>query len=273
MARATPTLQQGESQEELAKGSIEARARYTYGGSDNTAPSFNNPQYVRYGSVQRPRDFGSVDQLLVDVDGLVGSESGTSSLFFRFTTNKPARIGAQRVPQNRYTDQYVSIALRRTDGAIAPFDEYELAASALGSGESAQATLVGAVEVGYVVSDYWEPGYADSDSAQGVTTVDLGEPPVGVQLPAGDYLFVVSSSQWRALPYRFLLSVAPNKALSGVATLSAQVSARVSLVNLSGTAACEASASARLRSYLKLSGAASATAEPRATLRRTSPFS
>ncbi len=272
MAHGSQSWRQGGSSSAPPDGSIEARIRYSYGGSDNTAPSFNNTQYVRYGSAQAALDLGPVEQLRAEVEGLVGSESGASSLFFRFSTARPARIGARRVPLNPYTDQYVSVALSTSDGAMVAVEEHGLATSPAGQNQGNRVTLVNPMQIGYVETGYWLPGYADADDIGLAEIVDLGEAPIGAQLPAGSYFFVVSSSQWQALPYRFILSVAPSAALRGVAEFSLQSSARIGRVNFAGVATLDTEASARLRNFYELAGTAEVTTEARATLRRTSPF-
>ena len=44
-----------------------------YGGSDDTKPSFNRPEYVKYNTFAKARDLGEVDNLKVTLSGSIGS--------------------------------------------------------------------------------------------------------------------------------------------------------------------------------------------------------
>ncbi|MGA1730529.1 MAG: hypothetical protein ACO4B5_09890 [Steroidobacteraceae bacterium] len=272
MARSNQTPPRGERRGDLARQSAEARIRFSYGSSDNTAPSFNNTQYVRYGSVNRPFELGLVDQLTAEIEGLVGSESGTNSLFFRFTITRPARIEAWRIPLNPYTDQYVSISLNRTDGATVATGLFSPVTSPSGGDPDDQVVMITPIEVGYVEEGYWQPEYTEVVETRVPEIVDPGEALIGARVPEGSYYFVVTSSQWHALPYHFALGITPSKPLRGAAELALQPVARIGRVNLAGLATLGSESTARLRTFHELDGAAQVAAEPRAFLRRVSPF-
>lgn len=261
--------------------SLEEALHRAYGGSDNTAPSFNRPHYVRYFSVNSPRDFGVLETFYADIEGLVGSEAGAGSIFFRFQIDRPARVDLRQILSNPYTDQYVSVTLRDEggDGRLIP----------IGASEAAvPAELVPTVQVldpvmgegGYVLSGYWEEGYAEFDNTMVplpavVTFTPAGaavDNTPGARLPAGVYSFLVACSQWVKLPYRLQLSVLIDEGLKGVADLSLEPTARLGLASLAGAADLRLVGSARLRQTLELGGTATVEARPSATLRRVSPF-
>lgn len=264
-----------------AERSAEAEIRGAYGGSDRAVPSFNNPQYVRYGSVHSSRDFGLIGNFYAEIDGLVGAEVGSSNLFFSFSLASAARVAVRKPELNRYTDQYISVSLRNENGDPISIGVGGAAAS------PALATTVQtldpvASEGGYSLSGYWESGYAEYDdttialpaiitlATQGSTaSLDASS---GSRLQPGSYSFVVSSSQWAKLPYALQLIVIPDAGFQGVADLSLAPSARIGIATLAGVASLELVATARIRRFYGLGGSATLEARPRATLRRVSPF-
>lgn len=264
-----------------AERSAEAEIRGAYGGSDCTAPSFNNPRYVRYSSVHRSRDFGLVGNFYAEIDGLVGAEVGSSSLFFSFSLAGAARVAVRKPELNRYTDQYISVSLRNENGDPIPIGVGGAAASpALTTTVQTLDPVVS--EGGYALSGYWESGYAEYDdttialpavitlSTEGNTaSLDASS---GSRLQPGSYAFVVSSSQWAKLPYALQLIVIPDAGFRGVADLSLTPSARIGIATLAGAASLELVSTARIRRFYALGGSATLEARPRATLRRISPF-
>jgi hypothetical protein len=72
----------------------------SYGGSDSTRPDFNYQRYVQFFSTHEPRDLGQLTEGALVLEGLVGAQSGTQTLFFRFHAPRPARIGLRQVPLN-----------------------------------------------------------------------------------------------------------------------------------------------------------------------------
>jgi len=258
-----------------------------YGSSDSSKPSFNYPAYVRFFSVYGPRFLGDVSDTFLDIEGLVGAKSGTQTLFFEINLTAPARIGLRRIRINRYTDQYVSIALFQ----VLPDRDRPLPLGPDGAANSRVSELefqrvrAEAIEIGYVACGYWSAGYATFD-CQVINLVerlslgdaDPGDPfdiSLGEILPPGPYRFTVSSSQWTALPYRIQLKVqgAPSLSLSGMADLEIEPSLRIGLVKLSGSADLALENSATLGTVALLSGSADITLEGPSLLAILSPFS
>jgi hypothetical protein len=259
----------------------ELAARAAYGGSDATVPSFNFPAYVRFASVHEPRDFGVVETLKLDLQGLVGAESGTQTLFFSFTLAQPAKIGLRRIRLNPYTDQYISTSLRDGGGNQIPLGVDGFARSGIDDAFAFEILEPIEVDIGYVNCGYWDNGYAEYDCfrvplpARNLSgdPEDPFEPIDAELLPAGEYVFTVSSSQWPKLPYRIQLVAAPQPALSGTAGGRLDGSARLTLNLLAGAAGGRLDLQGAIQRELNLSGGADLVLAPTATLDRQSPFS
>jgi len=164
-----------------------------YGGSDSTLPNFNRPQYVRFASIHDSRDLGQIPAEGVVLDGLVGAQSGTQTLFFRFHSPQPARIGLRRVLLNPYTDQYIALGLRGPDGLLIPVqpdapptppgDTFRLVSdggfSNLAEGYARNGYWdeggSGAPPQGHVEDGYWDDDYSVIDFGGGYSVVDLKE--------------------------------------------------------------------------------------------------
>lgn len=245
-----------------------------YGGSDVALPSFNRPRYVRYTSINSPRDFGRIENIQLDLEGVVGAESGSQSLFFAFETSKPFRIRLRRTLFNRYTDQYITISLSGETGPVALEID--------GSGNSFSS--LPALELGYVACGYWATGYCEADcqrspnfaapAEEAVTdssTSEVSSPLAGV-LPAGAYHIVVSSTEWPQLPYRFQASVSLPGELSGVLDLQDVSIGRLALARLTGIAEARSAPVGGLVRELKLNGAATTEARPAGTIEVISPY-
>jgi hypothetical protein len=251
-----------------------------YGGSNSTVPSFNWPAYVRFASVHEPRDFGVVTTLRLDLEGLVGAESGTQTLFFSFTLLEPAKVGLRRVRLNPYTDQYISIGLRDSDGKQVPLGADGFARSSINDRLEFEVLANIPTEIGYVECGYWDKGYAEYDcfvvfpparNLDGAAD-DPFDPLDAEPLPEGKYVFTVSSSQWPKLPYRIQLVAAPQLSLSGEAGGRLDGSGRLTLTLLSGAAGGTLSPVGAIQRELSLSGVAEFSLKPSATLARQSPF-
>jgi hypothetical protein len=229
----------------------------SYGGSDSTRPDFNRLRYVKFSSTHEPRDLGQIPEGAMVLDGLVGAQSGTQTLFFRFYAPRPARIGLRRVPLNPYTDQYISLALRGADGnaiAVQPEAPPAQAASVVSIAGGAILELQG----GYIESDYWDEGYAEAEglvlnippviSAEFGTTQEIDSlvAAAGDERPAGVYTITVSSSQWPPLPFRLQVLARPSEDLLGVATFAIEGEGRVGLFDLDALADFQLDASGHL---------------------------
>lgn len=237
-----------------------------YGGSDNTELSFNASRYVRYASVHEPRDFGAVGSIGLDLQGLVGAQSGTQTLFFRLTAKEECRLGMRKVPINRYTDQYISIGISGEDIGLIDLQE-DLEADI----QSAQ------IDLGYVTCGYWETGYAELDCQfaeleQGSLAQEelsyLGDQ----TFPPGRYTFTVSSSQWPKLPFHVQIAVATPPVLFGIATQSTDAFGSVGLKSLIGVAAMETAPTLVVGTDKRLVGIATNETKPQGKIQRTSPF-
>lgn len=254
----------------------------SYGGSDNTKASFNRPRYVRFYSVHKPRDFGTVDFLDLDIEGVVGAESGTQTLFFRFTIAKPSKIGLRKIRLNRYTDQYITIALRNGDGNGIALGADGFAGSTILDRQTFEQLPSQIVEIGYAFCSYWENGYVEYDCFSmafppriTIGDADADDPfgaDYGVLLPAGPYIFTVSSSQWPRLPYRIQVVIAPQIDLAGSVDLQLMPQARLSLVELGGLVDLRLEPSARIPVTYALGGEASFELRSQAGLTQQSPF-
>lgn len=254
-----------------------------YGGSDIAAPSFNRPRYVRYASVHQPKEFGQLDLVLLDISGDIGAEYGTQTLFFAFSTRQEARIGIRRVPINRYTDQYITIAAQYADGGqldIGP-DGFIGTTRLFTTGQDFLREIL--LEIGYVLCGYWDKGYAEFDcfTQQEENTVVTGQIVNGVVLgfdsrfaqllPPGDFVVTVTNSQWPSLPYHIQILVSPKDGLSGVADIEIGGEARMALQNLSGPAEIEIDGAGNLAQLKELGGPAIVEVDGSGTLNVQSP--
>lgn len=261
----------------------ELATRAAYGGSDIAAPSFNRPRYVRYGSVNTPGDLGQLQDIKLELQGVVGSESGTSTLFFAFETTLPARIGLRKVRLNTYTDQYISISLSNDIGPIPIGVDNFAGSSALDLSDLQEIPLL-ALDLGYVACGYWERGYAENDCLQvsvppagpgGGTVLDPGSAftsPYAGAMPPGKYRMTVSSSQWVQLPYLVQLVVLSPTPIEGIAIGKAVPLARLGLSSLLGRSSAFSLPSGRLAQVLLLSSVSRSEARPTATITRISPY-
>jgi len=254
-----------------------------YGGSDTASPSFNRPSYVLYTSVNHPKDFGSVRQIDLDIEGVVGAESGSQTLFFTFTTLLLSRITLRRVLLNPYTDQYVSVSLRNNEGSVLlSYDGFSY--SLPDSPASLGAAPVPIFDLGYVSCGYWVTGYGENDcqqtSPRATPVGSGGAAALGVELasasteivPPGPYRVVVSSSEWPQLPYRFLLNVGLVGELSGASDLQDQSRAQLGLTKPVGEARLRLVPMGALVRSIALEGTATSQAVPSGTVTRTSPY-
>ena len=79
------------------------------GGSTPSSPSFLRPALVEYNSVHQSRDLGKLNNFLGKFTGEIGSQTGTSTIYFKLETLGPADIKVSKNPINKYTDQSISI--------------------------------------------------------------------------------------------------------------------------------------------------------------------
>lgn len=250
--------------------------RRTYGGSDRAYPSFNAPQYVRHGSVGDPFDLGVIPEGDLFLEGRLGGESGSQTLFFQFELEEPARLAGRIAPVQRYTDQYISFGLADAAGErISGNGEgYATVQFPFFATDPVQLVL-GASS--YVTNGYWVDGYAAGEgfserAAQQSLRIEPRLVPAGPVLPAGLYQARVSSSQWVELPFRLQLSSRRPVRLTGDASTDLIVSARTSLVRLGGSVGLSLVPRARVSRVRELRTEATIPLTPVGTISRISPF-
>jgi len=247
-----------------------------YGGSDRVAPSFNVTRYVRHGSTGDPLDLGALPDGDVILDGIIGGEAGSSTLYFTFRLDEPARLAGRIAPVQRYKDQYISLFLadEQDDWRAMGGEGYTLVPFPFIPADRSQSTLDAQ---SYVNAGYWFDGYAISEGFSeqlSASTIEVETRPIPTSevMPAGTYRAVVSSSQWPALPFRLQLSSRGAVRLSGDADLALSASLRTSLVRIGGSATLPLAPTARLRGQRRLTGEADLALTPAGTLLRISPF-
>lgn len=215
----------------LDQSDIHEAYRTYYGGSDNTSPSFLRPQYVKYNSLLKSRDFGPQDNLLADLSGEIGGQAGAATLFFRVETTAPSRLVIEPIPINAYTDRYLQYGICDGEHDPVPLDED------------------GAARMSEV--------HNSSDSAR----MDL--------LPRGVYFFTVSCSQWQRTPFAATIRITQYRELMGATVQQMIPRLRLALVKLIGPALMTAPLSGTLRPpavVKRLSGTANQTLDARMTL-------
>ena len=203
----------------------------SYGGSDPTQPSFLRPYYVKYNSISKSLDLGTLDNLLGVFKGHIGSQAGTNTIYITVHTTGAADIRITKNSINRHTDQYISVGI--LDANRKPL--------------SLTAT-----------------GYAYANEIINTPQSEFEARP-----PAGVYYFTVSSSQWQSLPFSINAQVFRYIELSGTAEVTAPCTARLPLVKTGGLAALTNQSAGTLLSPSELSlaqGAAALSGSPSLTI-------
>lgn len=192
-----------------------------YGGSDRVTASFLTPRYVCFNSISKSRDFGFLADNVIDLEGLIGSQAGTNTLFFFAEVPADVKLGFCRIPGNPREDQHVALNVYDADSRLINYDH-----GTLGWNQGTFRTGVERITQTldpYVEFNYWDPqGYTENDfgtidiiqevpAAPGIRI--LGEP-----VPAGRYRFTITTNQWQAIPYHCRIVVQAPTALLGVAT-------------------------------------------------------
>ena len=170
----------------------------SYGGSSKTSPSFLRLDHVKFNSISKAKDLGSVDNLNVVITGTIGSESGTNTLYFKVVTEGQSDIRITSNPINKYTDKYLSLGV--LDGNKKPMP-------LTGDGFAYRNDLIN-------------------------TTVNENL----LQLPPGIFYYTITSSQWQSVPYSINLEVIRYLQLYGTASGSLIPTSRIPLVKGIGTA-------------------------------------
>lgn len=172
--------------------------RRSYGGSDSTAPSFNRPQYVKYNSLLKSRDFGRLDNFGATLTGVVGGHTGRSTLFFRVETSAPAKLGVLKRMSQPITDRTISVGILDADHNPLPLND---------------------------------DGFTYANQ---VHNTAASQTPL--QMPPGVYYFTVSTNQWRETPFSIDVLVQRYLECRGVAQGHTLPTLRLALVKLIGAA-------------------------------------
>lgn len=217
--------------------------RLSYGGSDNSSPSFQRPQYVRWNSISKSKDFGDVDTLDAQIRGRLGQEAGTRTLYFKATLQFPSKISLTRLAGgNKYDNAQVSLGILDAERKPIPIDN----------------------------AGYASPPQTDDDR---LLTSNAGTQQNLQFLPAGTYYFTVTSHQWRACDFGIRIFVGGTADLSGTAALELAPVARVAQSYLSGSAALTDQSFGNIRETWEIAGTAEGRLDPTLGLTRTSPYS
>lgn len=182
----------------LDQGPELERRRRRYGGSEPSMPSFLRPQHLRYNSLLKSRDLGVTDNLSAVLSGVVGGQSGSSTLFFRVATRGPARLGVALTPGDRYSDRALRVGICDADHNPLPLDD---------------------------------TGFASPPAVHNASSNSERD-----RLPGGTYFFTVSSEQWQSTPFELVAVVQRYLELSGKATGTLVPQLRLALVKLRGVA-------------------------------------
>lgn len=205
--------------------------RRSYGGSDSTAPSFIRPQYVRYNSITKSRDFGRLDNFGANLTGVVGGHSGAATLFFRLETSAITKIGIAKRAADPINDRTISVGILDGDHNPLPLSDEGFA--------------------------YMAPIHNSSFTG----LLD--------RMPPGVYYFTISTNQWRDTPFSVDVVAQRYLELKGISRLTALPRLRIALVKLAGpaTGSMMASVTAVQPGQLKgFSGALIGAAVPRLSL-------
>ena len=178
-------------------GSIN-KIKNSYGGSDKSSPSFLRPEHVKYNNPSKAKNLGIVFNLNTTLTGQVGSEAGTNTLYFKVTTSGESDLRVIKNSLNKYTDQYISFGL---------LNEH-----------------LDQVSIGH-------NGFAYKNEIENTDTRESN-----LQLPRGTYYLTICNSQWQELPFSVSFQVIRYLLLDGTATGRNELTGRIGLVKLFGTA-------------------------------------
>mgnify|MGYP001158294908 FL=1 len=190
------------------------KIKNSYGGSNKTSPSFLRPEYVKFNSPSKAKDYGQVVNLATTITGSVGTEVGANTLYFKFTTSSPSDIKINKNTLNKYENQYISIGLLNSKK------------------DSIQLTPGGFAYQNEIIN---------TDIQEGL-----------LQLPQDTYYLTVSGSQWQALPFSVSLQIIRYILLAGESKGIINLSGRIALVKLYGLASGSLTASTTLTPKEKL---------------------
>ena len=170
----------------------------SYGGSVKASPSFLRLDHVKFNSISKAKDLGSVDNLNTRITGHIGAEVGTNTIYFKVQSLGEADIRITKNLLNKHTDKYISIGVLNVDKKPMP--------------------LTGS-------------GFAYKND---IINTDIDEKLL--QLKPGIFYFTITSSQWQKLPYSINLEVIRYLQLYGTASGSLVTYSRIPLVKGVGSA-------------------------------------
>jgi hypothetical protein len=167
-----------------------------YGGSDDTRPSFNRPKYVKYNTFAKARNLGAVDNLKTTLSGSIGTEAGANTHYYKVECTAPSDVRIYRNAIAKHTDKYISVGLLDQNRKSVQLDTN---------------------------------GFGHRNE---IINTEIQERLI--TLPAGDYYFTVSGSQWQALPYSIEVQVIRYLLVAGAVSGTIEPYGRLPLAKLFG---------------------------------------
>ena len=153
-------------------------------------------KFVKYNSVSKSRDLGTLDNFYGTFTGEVGSQVGAPTLFFKLNVRGDATLRITKNAVNRFTDQQVSIGILDSNRKPVQIDQIGI-------------------------------GYANDNIA-------TNENESLNALPGGVYYFTVSTSQWQKIPYSVSIQAIRYKEFQGVVQLTMVPTSRFAIAKLLG---------------------------------------
>lgn len=162
-----------------ASGQARPKPLNPYGGSDDTGGSFIRPQYVKYNSTLKAKNFGLISNLFSITEGELGSQAGSNTAFFVVETDGPAQLYIKNNSTAAFTSKYISVGLLDSDRKAIPLNP---------------------------------EGFAYRNDNIATQSNESAE-----SLPPGVYYFTISCNQWQAIPFSVTMQVIRFKAMIGAA--------------------------------------------------------
>ena len=170
----------------------------SYGGSSKTSPSFLRLEHVKFNSMSKAKDLGSVDNLNTRITGYIGTEAGTNTIYFKVQSLGESDIRITKNFLNKHTDKYISLGVLNANKQPIPLTD---------------------------------SGFAYKND---IVNTDVDEKLL--QLQPGIFYFTISSSQWQKLPYSVNLEVISYVQLYGTISGALTATSRIPLVKWTGSA-------------------------------------
>lgn len=246
---------------------VRSRISGPYGGSDRTDPSFLRPPYVRFNAVSKSRDLGRTEILEAELSGLVGSQSGTNTLYFKVSLPRPLELRI-RVRQGAVTDRYLSVGILDANRAPLPLSPDGRAQPPQVYGQAGDQSPVPAGDYYFTVSTHqWQAIPFVVQAFVGryalLTGTALGRLEPQGRLPLAK---LRGAGTGTAPLLGALLRPATLRALATASTSGGQALPSLQLAILRGTAVGQMLPSGRLKMTWRLTGTAGGSASPTASL-------